>query len=59
MAVSSDQGVMPAGKQRSQLGVMLSVWKAMFLREALRRLFGARAAWMWVFLEPVYHTVFG
>lgn len=49
---------MASGKIRSPLGVMLAVWKAIFLREALRRLFGSRAAWLWVVLEPVYHIAF-
>lgn len=49
---------MATGKPRTPLGVMLAVWKAMFLREALRRLFGGRAAWLWVFMEPVYHLGF-
>jgi capsular polysaccharide transport system permease protein len=53
-----NQGVMAVGKPRSPLSVMCAVWKAIFLREALRRLFGARAAWLWVFLEPVYHIGF-
>lgn len=33
------------------------VWKAIFLREALVRLFGARAAWVWLVLEPLMHVL--
>ena len=33
------------------------VWKAIFLREALVRLFGSRAAWVWMVLEPVVHVL--
>lgn len=38
--------------------VMLSVWKALFLREALTRLSVGRAAWLWLLLEPVFHLTF-
>lgn len=34
------------------------VWKALFLREALGRLFGARFSWFWLFAEPVAHIAF-
>lgn len=34
------------------------VWKALFLREALGRLFGARFSWFWLFAEPVTHIAF-
>lgn len=43
---------------RSSARVALSVWKALVLREALFRLFGSRAAWLWLLLEPVVHIVF-
>lgn len=33
----------------------MSVWKALLLREALGRLFSSRAAWFWLFAEPVTH----
>ncbi len=33
----------------------LSVWKALFLREAATRLFGERAAWFWLLLDPLFH----
>jgi len=34
------------------------VWQALFLREALDRLFGARFSWFWLFFEPVTHIAF-
>lgn len=43
---------------RTPAAVMLSVWKALFLREALSRLSAGRAAWLWLLLEPVAHVVF-
>ncbi len=43
---------------RSPLELTISVWKALFLREAVQRLFGARAAWLWLFLEPMAHIAF-
>lgn len=43
---------------RTSTDVTLSVWKALFLREALNRLSRERAAWLWLLLEPVAHIVF-
>lgn len=43
---------------RTSARVALSVWKALILREALYRLFGSRAAWLWLLMEPVVHIVF-
>ncbi|HEY0719762.1 MAG TPA: ABC transporter permease [Gammaproteobacteria bacterium] len=43
---------------RTPIGVTFSVWKALFLREAVHRLFGSRAAWVWLLLEPVVHIAF-
>jgi len=40
---------------RSPAKIILSVWKALFLREAVERLFGKRAAWLWLTLEPIGH----
>jgi len=34
------------------------VWKALFLREALTRLFGRRFSWFWLFAEPITHIAF-
>lgn len=42
---------------RSPLEVTLSVWKALFLREAVTRLATGRAAWLWLLLEPVAQVV--
>ena len=41
---------------RSPLSITLSVWKALFLREAVGRLFSSRAAWFWLLAEPVFHV---
>ncbi|MDT4808428.1 Polysialic acid transport protein KpsM [compost metagenome] len=43
---------------RSDVSVAVSVWKALFLREATGRLAGGRAAWLWILLEPAAHIVF-
>ncbi|MBL8394656.1 MAG: ABC transporter permease [Candidatus Accumulibacter sp.] len=42
-------------KTRSSAGITLAVWKALFLREAVTRVSGGRAAWLWLLLEPVAH----
>ena len=36
----------------------IQVWHAIFLREAVDRLFGMRAAWMWLLVEPCLHIGF-
>lgn len=41
---------------RTPLVITLSVWKALFLREALSRLFSGRASWFWLLAEPVFHV---
>jgi capsular polysaccharide transport system permease protein len=43
---------------REPLSVTFSVWQAIFLREALDRLFDMRAAWFWLLAEPVLHIGF-
>ncbi len=40
---------------RLSAAITLSVWKALFLREAISRVSGARAAWLWLLLEPIAH----
>lgn len=40
---------------RSSAQITLAVWKALFLREAVTRVSDARAAWLWLILEPVAH----
>jgi capsular polysaccharide transport system permease protein len=42
----------------SSIKTILLVWKALFLREALDRVFGARFSWFWLFAEPVTHIAF-
>ena len=34
------------------------VWKALFLREILGRLFSGRAAWFWLLAEPIFHVTY-
>lgn len=43
---------------RSSWAVTWSVWRALFLREALHRLFNRRAAWVWLLVEPMAHIAF-
>lgn len=43
---------------RSPALIMLSVWKALLLREATFRLFGSRAAWAWLLIEPLVNFAF-
>ena len=43
---------------RTPVSVTLSVWRGIFLREALERLFDERAAWFWMLLEPSLHIGF-
>lgn len=43
---------------RSSLAITLSVWKALFIRESLARLFSVRGAWFWLILEPIYHIAY-
>jgi capsular polysaccharide transport system permease protein len=43
---------------RSPAAVTFSVWKALFLREAVNRLSRERAAWLWLLMEPLVHVVF-
>ncbi len=47
-----------APEARSALAVTLSVWRALMLREAVRRLFASRISWIWVFMEPVVHIAY-
>lgn len=46
------------GVTRTPASVTIAVWKALFLREAVFRLFGSRAAWAWLLLEPAVHIIF-
>lgn len=40
---------------RSALSITISTWKALFLREAVKRISAQRAAWLWVVFEPLSH----
>jgi capsular polysaccharide transport system permease protein len=42
---------------RTPIQVQTSVWKALFLREALTRLMDGRAGWLWIILEPLAHAL--
>lgn len=44
--------------KRSPWRITLSVWHALLLREAVARMFGRRAAVVWLFLEPVASIAF-
>jgi capsular polysaccharide transport system permease protein len=48
----------PRPVSRNALQITLAVWKALLLRESLARLFGRRAAWAWLLLEPLFHIGF-
>ena len=43
---------------RTSLLIAWTVWKALFLREAVARLSAGRAAWVWILAEPIVHLVF-
>lgn len=43
---------------RSSVAITLSVWRALFLREALSRIVASRAAWFWLLAEPVLHITY-
>jgi capsular polysaccharide transport system permease protein len=45
-------------EHRQPLMITLGVWRALFLRESLARLFASRSAWVWVFTEPVFHVAY-
>lgn len=57
MAVSSTSSpVVRRFRARPAPEIMLSVWKALFLREALFRLTSSRSAMLWLFFDPVFHV---
>lgn len=41
---------------RTPVQVIASVYRALFLREALTRISSSRAAWFWLLAEPVFHV---
>jgi capsular polysaccharide transport system permease protein len=42
-------------QRRKSFAVAASVWRALFMREALSRVSTKRAAWAWMLIEPVAH----
>lgn len=38
--------------------IIASVYRALFLREALTRISSSRAAWFWLLAEPVFHVAY-
>ena len=59
MAFADDQAnIQNMNAVRSPISITWAVWKALFLREAVVRLFAGRAAWVWILVEPVAHMVF-
>jgi capsular polysaccharide transport system permease protein len=42
-------------KSRTSFEITVSTWRALFLREALDRMFEARAAWLWLMFEPIVY----
>ena len=54
----SKVGLVALRNSRTPLSITFSVWKALFLREAVFRLSTGRAAWMWLLLEPVIVIIF-
>jgi capsular polysaccharide transport system permease protein len=49
---------MSAYSARSSTVITLSVWKALFLREALTRISSGRAAWFWLLAEPIFNVAY-
>lgn len=47
------QAVQPIGALQSAM----AVWRALFLREAVVRMFGSRLAWVWLVAEPVVNVL--
>lgn len=43
---------------RSSWSITWSVWRALFIREAMYRLYHRRAAWFWLLFEPAGHIGF-
>ena len=48
----------PMRSGRPSLVITLSVWRALFLREALARLFAGRATWFWLVADPVFNVAY-
>lgn len=43
---------------KTPLKTAVAVWKALLLREAVRRFFGSRASWFWLISSPVIQILF-
>ena len=43
--------------EKTSFAAAASVWKALFLREAMVRIFGSRMAWVWLVFEPVANVL--
>jgi len=43
---------------RSDWAITFSVWKALFLREAVARIASKRGAWVWLLVDPILHVIF-
>ena len=55
--VDDPANVQNRNSERTPASITWAVWKALFLREAVARLFAGRAAWVWILVEPVVHLV--
>jgi capsular polysaccharide transport system permease protein len=44
--------------RQSSLSITFTVWKALFLREAVTRLSARRGAWLWILVEPMAYMAF-
>lgn len=47
-----------SGVWRSPVRVVVAVYSALFLREALTRISSSRSAWFWLLAEPVFHVAY-
>lgn len=43
---------------RTSTVITLSVWKALFLREAVTRIFSGPATWLWLLIEPMFNVFY-
>lgn len=57
-AKRTDAVIVRIHHERKPIMITLSVWQALFLREAVSRLSAGRAAWLWLLLEPVIHVTY-
>jgi len=53
-----DTAIVRIHHERKPIMIMLSVWKALFLREAVSRLSTGRVAWLWLLFEPVFNVTY-